>query len=73
MNIALCLQPRLHARKEIAATIFLGFSTTTAVSRLNRWIKSDPVLLEELLKAGYQKGSHWFTPKIVRVLERFFL
>ena len=61
-------------RRDIAVLIFPeAQNTTVAVARLNRWIHDDPWLLSTLQENGYRKGIHWFTPRIVRVLKRFFL
>ena len=65
--------PQACLRKDIASKIFPASTATISVARLNRWIHSDPILLSCLIKAGYRKGSQWFTPKVIRVLERFFL
>ncbi|MBO5677355.1 MAG: DUF4248 domain-containing protein [Bacteroidaceae bacterium] len=60
-------------RQEIASIIFPSTSTHTSVARLNRWIKQDPILQKALQLAGYKEKSHFLTPKIIRILERFFL
>ena len=61
------------ARKDIVPLIFPAATLAVSTARFHRWIQKDPVLLRDLLKAGYKKGSHWFTPKVLRVLERYFL
>lgn len=68
------IYPQGRSRKEIATIIFPDYATpAAAVARLGRWINDDPVMRKELYASGYRKGIHWFTPKIIRVLERFFL
>ena len=61
------------ARKDIVPLIFPAATLAVSTARFHRWIQKDPVLLHDLLKAGYKKGSHWFTPRVLRVLERYFL
>ena len=60
-------------RQEIASLIFPSPTMHASVARLNRWIKQDPILEKALRLAGYKEKSHFFTPKIIRILERFFL
>ena len=74
MNKLLTTYPVGCSRQEMAKLIFPDYSTTAAaVARLGRWINSDPEVLRALNANGYRKGVHWFTPRIIRVLERFFL
>jgi hypothetical protein len=74
MNMLNYAIPQGCARRDIATLIFPETqNAVVAVARLNRWIHADPLLLSTLLENGYRKGIHWFTPRIVRVLKRFFL
>lgn len=65
--------PCTRTRQEVATMLFPTERIATAVARLRRWIDSDATLRDELERAGYQKGAHWFTPKIIRILKRYFL
>ena len=65
--------PCTRTRQEVATMLFPTERIATAVARLRRWIDSDATLRGELERAGYQKGAHWFTPKIIRILKRYFL
>ena len=60
-------------RQEIASIIFPSTTIHASVARLNRWIKQDVILQKALRLAGYKEKSHFLTPKIIRILERFFL
>ena len=74
MTTTLNTSPSVVSRREVAQRMFPDLkSVSSAVARLRRWLKNDPNLLKALYDAGYRDGAHWFTPKVNRVLERFFL
>jgi hypothetical protein len=74
MTITLNSAPGVISRREVAQRMFPDLkNVSSAVARLRRWLKKDPNVLKVLYDAGYRDGSHWFTPKVSRVLERFFL
>ena len=58
-------------RCETAQRYFPDSSKQASVSRLNRWIVSDPQLLRDLQKRGYRSGTHYLSPGIVEVMDRY--
>lgn len=63
---------RWMPRRELAVYYFPNITPTAAVNRLRRWIISDPRLLRDLVRAGYQKRQRVFTPQVMRVFRRYF-
>lgn len=58
-------------RRTVACLYFPDIAPQNAVKRLNRWIQGDPELLLLLRYYGYRPRSRRFTPKQMRVLERY--
>ncbi len=47
---------------DVASAYFPAPQKASSTRRLRRWIDSDPTLTRALVRAGYRKGQHAFTP-----------
>ena len=55
---------------DVASAYFPAPQKASSTRRLRRWIDSDPTLARALVRAGYRKGQHAFTPRQFKVLRR---
>lgn len=55
---------------DVASAYFPSPQKASSTRRLRRWIDSDPTLARALVRAGYRKGQHAFTPRQFKVLRR---
>ena len=53
---------RSYSHKELAMLYFPDIQPKSASQRFTLWITRDEELLDELLKAGYSKKQHLYTP-----------
>ncbi len=60
------------SRRDVATHYFPSTTSIVSVARLHRWVLADLELQKALLRAGYRKGMHRFTPRIVKAFVRFF-
>lgn len=59
------------SRRGLAQEYFPETDGPCAVARLNRWVKGDPEMKNELLRAGYRPRQRYFPPRTVNVFRRF--
>jgi len=61
-------QKLASSKFELAMQYFSNLNPATAIRILRRWIAQDPLLLEALMKLGYNKHCHLLTPIQVRTI-----
>lgn len=77
MNLSATLQEekrfavRCYSKAELATLYNPDQCITVALQILNRWIRSNPHLKDELEAAGYNKFRRSFTPKEVGIVVRY--
>ena len=60
------------SRRTLAQRYFPSPKDESAVKRMNRWMKDDLSLMEDLLAAGYHDRQRNFTPEQVAVFVKYF-
>lgn len=59
------------SKATVALRYFPGYRVDTALCKLRRTIQEWPPLREALMRPGYRKQAHYFTPQQVETLESF--
>lgn len=60
------------SRRAIAEQYFESTSPEGAVKRMNRWLKDDPTLMNDLRAAGYHDRQRHFTRQQIDVFRKYF-
>ena len=64
-------QLRAYTKAELAMLYNPTLCITVALQTLSRWMRKNPLLMNELSAIGYNKYRRTFTPKEVGVIVRF--
>lgn len=65
------MKPIALTKKELASLYFPNSTPQSASVQLQRWINRNDSLKNELIRAGYMKGQHCYTPLQVELIFRY--